>query len=114
MGRKVSAGRTFPHCMQHQVANLAGSTNGRPPLDLGAVVNGPNGAGLFTGGLGGFQDGMVHCPGPGSPAAVPRRHFDGSGSVYLDDVRSRQTDESALDMTGAAIVAAASQLSGAR
>jgi endoglucanase len=114
MGRKVSAGRTFPHCMQHQVANLAGSTNGRPPLDLGAVVNGPNGAGLFTGGLGGFQDGMVHCPGPGSPAAVPRRHFDGSGSVYLDDVRSWQTDEPALDMTGAAIVAAASQLSGAR
>jgi endoglucanase len=34
--------------------------------------------------------------------------------VYLDDVRSWQTDEPALDMTGAAIVAAASQLSGAR
>jgi hypothetical protein len=107
----VGIGSTFPHCMQHQVANLAGSTNGKPPLDVGAVVNGPNGAGLFAGGLGGFQDGMVHCPGPGSPAAVPHRRFDGSGSVYLDDVRSWQTDEPALDMTGAAIAAAAAQLS---
>lgn len=106
----VGIGSAFPHCMQHQVANLAGSTNGRPPVVLGAVVNGPNGAGLFTGGLGGFQDGMVHCPGRGSPAVVPARSFDGSGSVYLDDVRSWQTDEPALDMTGAAIIAAASQL----
>ena len=107
----VGIGSRFPHCMQHQVANLAGSTNGKPPLDVGAVVNGPNGSGLFEGGLGGFQDGMVHCPGPGSPAAVPRRRFDGSGSVFLDDVRSWQTDEPALDMTGAAIIAAAGQLS---
>jgi hypothetical protein len=110
----VGIGSAFPHCMQHQVANLAGSTNGSRPLDLGAVVNGPNGAGLFTGGLGGFQDGMVHCPGPGSPAAVPHRRFDGSGSVFLDDVRSWQTDEPALDMTGAAIIAAASQLAAHR
>ena len=36
--------------------------------------------------------------------------YDGSGSVYLDDVRSWQTDEPALDMTGAAIIAAAAQL----
>ncbi|HEY2298439.1 MAG TPA: glycoside hydrolase family 9 protein [Jatrophihabitans sp.] len=99
----VGIGTRFPHCMQHQVANLVGSTNGKPPLALGAVVNGPNGAGQFQGGLGGFQDGMVHC------AAGPRR-FNGSGSIYLDDVRAWQTDEPALDMTGAAIIAAASQL----
>jgi hypothetical protein len=100
----VGIGSRFPHCMQHQVANLVGSSTGRPPLDLGAVVNGPNGAGLFAGGLGGFQDGMVHC----SVSGLHR--FDGSGSRYLDDVRSWQTDEPALDMTGAAIVAAAAQL----
>jgi hypothetical protein len=100
----VGIGSRSPHCMQHQVANLVGSSNGRPPLDLGAVVNGPNGAGLFAGGLGGFQDGMLHC----SVSGLHR--FDGSGSRYLDDVRSWQTDEPALDMTGAAIVAAASQL----
>jgi endoglucanase len=103
----VGIGTQFPRCMQHQVANLVGSTDGRPPLALGAVVNGPNGAGLFSDGLGGFQDGMVHC------TATGPRYFDGSGSVYLDDVRSWQTDEPALDMTGAAIGAAASQLAAA-
>jgi hypothetical protein len=101
----VGIGSTFPHCMQHQVANLVGSSDGTPPLDVGAVVNGPNAASLFTGGLGGFQDGMVHC------AVSGTRRFDGSGSAYLDDVRSWQTDEPALDMTGAAIAAAAAQLS---
>ncbi len=101
----VGIGSTFPHCMQHQVANLSGSTDGSPPLDVGAVVNGPNSAALFRGGLGGFQDGMVHCVVPGL------QRFNGSGSAYLDDVRSWQTDEPALDMTGAAIAAAAAQLS---
>ncbi len=54
-------------------------TNGKPPLDVGAVVNGPNGASLFQGGLGGFQDGMVHCVVPGDEAVrrfgqrLPRR-----------------------------------------
>jgi endoglucanase len=107
----VGIGTTFPHCMQHQVANLVGSSDGTPPLALGAVVNGPNGADLFSGGLGGFQDGMVHCPSTTAPPAVPKGRYDGSGSVYLDDVRSWQTDEPALDMTGAAIIAAAAQLS---
>ena len=101
----VGIGHRFPHCMQHQIANLRGSTDGSPPIDVGAVVNGPNSAGLFRGGLGGFQDGMRHC-------TVPTyRPFDGHGSRFLDDVRSWQTDEPALDMTGAAIAAAAAQLS---
>ncbi|MDT7573879.1 MAG: endoglucanase [Pseudonocardiales bacterium] len=108
----VGIGVHFPHCMQHQVANLVGSTDGSPPLALGAVVNGPNGADLFADGLGGYQDGMVHCPSAASPPAVARGRYDGSGSVYLDDVRSWQTDEPALDMTGAAIIAAAAQLAG--
>jgi endoglucanase len=38
------------------------------------------------------------------------RRFDGHGSRYLDDVRSWQTDEPALDMTGTAIAASAAQL----
>ncbi|HEY8300285.1 MAG TPA: glycoside hydrolase family 9 protein [Jatrophihabitans sp.] len=100
----VGIGSTFPHCMQHQVANLVGSTSGRPPVDLGAVVNGPNSAGLFSGGLGGYQDGMRAC------SVAGLRRFDGSGSRYLDDARSWQTDEPALDMTGTAIAAAAAQL----
>ena len=95
----VGVGARFPRCMQHQVANL------HRPDDLGAVVNGPNSAGIFEGGLGGFQDGMKHC-------SVPRyAAFDGRGSRYVDDVRAWQTDEPALDMTAAAILAGAAQLS---
>ncbi len=106
----VGVGTTFPHCMQHQIANINGKLDGTPPLDVGAVVNGPNGADLFSDGIGGFQDGMVHCPGAGASPAVKAGAFDGSGSVYLDDVRSWQTDEPALDMTGAAIMASGTQL----
>jgi endoglucanase len=100
----VGEGHRFPRCMQHQVANLRGTTNGQPPLDVGAVVNGPNGKDVFdSSGLGGYQDGMVKCP--------PSRHdafaaFNGRGSRFVDDVRSWQTDEPALDMTAAAIAAA--------
>jgi endoglucanase len=38
----VGDGGTFPHCMQHQVANLAGSLDGSPPVLAGAAVEGPN------------------------------------------------------------------------
>jgi endoglucanase len=102
----VGIGHRFPLCMQHQVANLSGTLDGTRPVDVGAVVNGPNGKDNFEGGLGGFQTGMRHC------TAASRRldRFDGHGSRYVDDVRSWQTDEPALDMTGAAVVAAAAQL----
>jgi endoglucanase len=102
----VGIGHHFPLCMQHQVANLSGTLDGTPPIDVGAVVNGPNGKDNFEGGLGGFQDGMRHC------TAASRRldRFDGQGGRYVDDVRAWQTDEPALDMTGAAIFAAAAEL----
>ena len=38
----VGDGTTYPHCMQHQVANLAGSLDGSRPILAGAVVEGPN------------------------------------------------------------------------
>ena len=106
VGAMVGVGTRFPRCMQHQVANLSGSPDGTPPLDVGAVVNGPNGADNFEDGLGDFQDDMVHC----SAGATTLPRFDARGSRYVDDVRSWQTDEPALDMTGAAIIAAATQL----
>jgi endoglucanase len=99
----VGEGSNFPRCMQHQVANLSGSLDGSPPLDVGAVVNGPNSAGLFRGGLGGRLDGMRKCPTGGERYQA----FNGRGSRFIDDVRSWQTDEPALDMTGAAVLAAA-------
>ena len=86
----ASARRTRAACSTR--SPTFGSDGTRP--DLGAVVNGPNGAGNFEGGLGGFQD--RHA------ALLARRGyraFDGQGSRYVDDVRAWQTDEPALDMT---------------
>jgi endoglucanase len=103
----VGIGTRFPHCMQHQIANLSGTIDGTPPLDVGAVVNGPNAASIFSDGLGGFQSAMVKCP---PPPGKQFRAYDGRHSRYVDDVRSWQTNEPALDMTGAAIIAAAAQL----
>jgi endoglucanase len=103
MSFMVGVGTSFPDCMQSQIANLAGSLDGAPPIDAGAVVNGPNGVGNFSGGLGGLQGGMRACEHDGGEA------FTGHGAEYVDDVRAWQTDEPALDMTGAAILAAALQ-----
>jgi endoglucanase len=99
----VGVGTTFPDCMQSQIPNLAGSLNAKPPIDTGAVVNGPNATANFNGGLGGLQSGMMRCEHDSG------RAFTGHGSEYLDDVRAWQTDEPALDMTGSAILAAALQ-----
>jgi endoglucanase len=100
----VGEGTNFPRCMQHQVANLSGRLDGTPPLLLGAVVNGPNGARIFSGGLGSRQEGMRRCPTNGID---PYRFFNGRGSRYVDDVRSWQTSEPAIDMTSTAVFAAA-------
>ena len=98
----VGVGTTFPDCMQHVVANLSGSLDGSPPLVRGAVVNGPNDAGLFSGGLGGRLGGMRQCP-PGGGDRYKR--FTGHGSRFVDDVRSWQTVEPALDFDAAAALA---------
>jgi hypothetical protein len=101
----VGVGHVFPECMQSQIPNLAGSLDGRPPIDTGAVVNGPNNPSNFTGGLGGLQTGMRSCENDGGTA------FTGQDSEFVDDVRAWQTDEPALDMTGSAILAGALQSS---
>ncbi|SEL80822.1 glycoside hydrolase family 9 protein [Streptacidiphilus jiangxiensis] len=99
----VGAGTTFPDCMGSQIPNLLGSTTGAAPIDTGAVVNGPNGSGNFTGGLGSLQSGMKSCEKDGYTK------FTGHGSEYVDDVRSWQSSEPALDMSGSAVLAAALQ-----
>jgi endoglucanase len=107
----VGEGSNFPACMQHQVANLSGSLNGSAPLDVGAVVNGPNDKRLFNGGLGSLQEHVRRCPANRSDRYAP---FSGRGSRYIDDERSWQTNEPAIDFTGTAILAAALQESQAR
>ncbi len=105
----VGEGSTFPDCIQHQIANLSGNLEGNgPKIDVGAVVNGPNNVDNFEGGLGALQKGMRQCPVDGIDPYVS---FNTTHSAFSDDVRSWQTDEPALDMTGAAIIASATQLS---
>ena len=38
----VGAGTTYPHCMQSEIANLAGSLTGHGDIQLGAVTDGPS------------------------------------------------------------------------
>jgi hypothetical protein len=72
-------------------------------VDVGAVVNGPNGSSNFSGGLGSLQSGMVKCENDSFTT------FTGKGSEYVDDVRSWQSSEPALDMTGSLVLASSLQ-----
>jgi endoglucanase len=53
----VGDDETFPDCMQHQVANVVGSLDSRPPILSGALVEGPNSFAAT-----GFLSGMRTCP----------------------------------------------------
>ncbi len=98
----VGDGSTFPHCMQHQVANLAGSLDGSPPILAGAVVEGPN---KFA--AKGLVSGMRTCPANGVDQFAP---FNGSSAVYQDNVQSWSTDEPAVDLTATSPLAFAWQI----
>lgn len=89
----VGDGTTFPRCLQHQVANLAGSLNGQPPVLAGAVVEGPNSA-AATGTLGGMRPCQANAPG-----GVPYSAFNGHGAVFADNTQSYSTVEPAIDLT---------------
>jgi endoglucanase len=100
----VGAGSTFPHCMQHQVANLSGSLNGTPPIVLGATVDGPSAAANFQGV--GTVSGMRACPPNGND---PFKAFSGKGARYFDNVIAWPSVEPADDYTALGIVLFAGQ-----
>ena len=102
----VGAGDTFPHCMQHQIANLAGSLDGTPPIVLGATVDGPSATANFQG-LG-FQTGMRKCPPSGGD---PFKAFTGKGARYIDNVEDWPSVEPADDYTALTIPVFAQQVS---
>jgi endoglucanase len=93
----VGDGTTFPDCMQDQVANLLGSTDGSAPVLAGAAVEGPTAHATR-----GLVPGMVSCPPAGGDASAA---FNGHGAVYKDDVQSYSTDEPAIDLTAASPLA---------
>jgi hypothetical protein len=91
----VGAGKVFPFHMQHQVANLAGSLDGTPPIVLGATVDGPARGKSSKGGD--VPDGARATPWPGGKN--PFAPFSGNGVQYTDDVSSWATVEPADDYT---------------
>jgi endoglucanase len=99
----VGDGTTFPDCMQHQVANLVGSLDGRPPVLRGAVVEGPNGQGAT-----GVVSGMRRCPAGGGDRYRP---FDAK-AVFVDNVQSYPTVEPAIDLGASLPLALARQAAG--
>jgi endoglucanase len=101
----VGVGTRFPRCMQHQVANLAGSLDGTAPILAGAVVEGPNASAAS-----GVVPPMRLCPGNGADRSRP---FD-AAAVFKDDVQSYSTTEPAIDLTATSPLAFAREAAGER
>jgi hypothetical protein len=86
----VGDGTVFPDCMQHQVANIAGSLDGSAPILAGAVVEGPNSFAAR-----GNLPNMRPCPATGGDVFA---QFNGHSAVYQDNVQSYSTVEPAIDL----------------
>jgi endoglucanase len=102
----VGDGTDFPYCMQHQIANIAGSHDGRRPLLAGAVVEGPNSFAAV-----GFVSNMRACA-TNAPGDVPYAAFRGHKAVFRDNVQSYSTVEPAIDLTSLSPMAFAWQEAG--
>ncbi|HZT96442.1 MAG TPA: glycoside hydrolase family 9 protein, partial [Chloroflexota bacterium] len=92
-------GDVFPHCLHHQVANLAGSLNGRGRILQGAVVDGPNAQDAFTGI--GLMPGMRSCSYSGRTNYA---QFDGHGVRFVDNVADWPSTEPADDYTAPTVL----------
>ena len=93
----VGAGSAFPHCMQSEIANLAGSLSGRGDIQLGATVDGPSSPDNFVG-LG-TVSGMRAC-GYGSYGP-----FNNGAAGYEDNVVSWPSVEPASDYSAISLLA---------
>ncbi|HEV2376477.1 MAG TPA: glycoside hydrolase family 9 protein, partial [Streptosporangiaceae bacterium] len=95
----VGAGTTFPHCMQSEIANVAGSLNGHGLIQLGATTDGPSGTFILHGLP--SQAGQRACD--ADPGYF--KSFDTAASAYQDDVVDWPTVEPADDYTSAPLLA---------
>ncbi len=101
----VGDGSTFPHCLQHQVANLRGSLNGKPPVLRGAAVEGPNAD----------QDNgtMAHMRlGPGIDRFKQFNADGAGGAKWRDAVQNYPNTEPAIDLTAASFLAFSRMMAG--
>ena len=93
----VGAGTVFPHCMQSEIANLAGSLTGTGNIQLGATTDGPSSPDNFVG-LG-TVDGMRAC------SAGHFAPFNTKTAAYEDNVVSWPSVEPADDYTANSLMA---------
>jgi endoglucanase len=93
----VGAGTVFPHCIQSEIANLAGSLTGHGDIQLGAVTDGPSAPGNFRG-LG-TAGGMRAC------SAGNFAPFNTKTAAYEDNVVSWPSVEPADDYTANSLLA---------
>ena len=103
----VGAGSRFPDCLAHQLANLEGSLDGRPPLLLGAVAPGPVKASELYGLS--VPEGARRCPAQGGN---PYAQFNGRDAAYEDNVRAYPTNEPSDDIAALALLAFAREAAG--
>jgi endoglucanase len=112
----VGDGSTFPNCIQHQVANLAGALNGTSggtPVLWGAASEGPASAATS-----GTLPGMILCPANGVDTFAIFNGNDGSynsseTAVYRDNVQSYSTTEPAIDLTSTSFLMWSWRIAGA-
>jgi hypothetical protein len=102
----IGDGTEFPDCAQHQVANIAGSLDGRGAVLAGAVVEGPSNSAST-----GLLDHMRRCPVHGGDVFA---RFSGHGAVFRDNVQSYSTVEPAIDLTASSPLAFAWQIAAPR
>jgi endoglucanase len=100
----VGDGSAFPDCLQHQVANLAGSLNGTGAILAGAAVEGPNSKATT-----GSVSGMIACPANGADTYAA---FNSSNAEFRDNMQSYSNTEPAIDLTAASPLAFAWRMSG--
>jgi endoglucanase len=102
----VGAGTVYPHCMQSEIANLAGSLTGQGNIQLGAVTDGPSSPGNFSG--------LGTVPGMRACSAGSFGPFDSSAAAYEDNVVAWPSVEPANDYTAISLLAFADGAAGAR
>ncbi len=93
----VGAGSTFPHCMQSEIANLAGSLTGHGDIQLGATTDGPSSLGNFKG--------LGTVPGMKACSVGGFKMFDNNVAGYEDNVVSWPSVEPADDYSAGSLLA---------
>jgi endoglucanase len=93
----VGAGTVYPHCMQSEIANLAGSLSGHGDIQVGAVTDGPSSPPNFIG--------LGTVPGMRACSAGTFGPFNSSAAKYEDNVVSWPSVEPADDYTAVSLLA---------